>query len=496
MRPGDRVGVAVSGGADSVALLRLLLDARAELGIVLAVVHFNHKIRGADADADEQFVRELAAQSGLEFFSGSADTPAYAAAHKLSLEAAARQLRYGFFDELTAAAVGPGSPTREHGSKTRASYPGRLQRVATAHTRDDQAETVLLRLLRGAGPTGLAGIYPGIGGWVGWAKASVPPSPRIVRPLLEIARAELREYLGGIVQTWREDASNRDLSFARNRLRHEIMPLLRQLNPNLDAVLSDTAEIVRAEEAWWDGVLARPQTDSFLRTKDEPGSRLRARLKVEALRAQPLAVQRRLLRVFALAAGLRLEFKHVEELRALAADLSQRAKHLELPDSWNAVRAGQELWLERRCSSDQPGDYELALLVPGQVEIPQTGMKITAALAASGERLDLSFACELRVRNWRAGDRYRPAHTAAPKKLKELLQARHIPRAHKALWPVVTTHLSPEAGEKWDALQPGEEVIVWVPGFPLPEAFRLRDDATDGVLLSQLPLQPGQRTGP
>jgi tRNA(Ile)-lysidine synthase len=140
MRPGDRVGVAVSGGADSVALLRLLLEARSELGVVLSVVHFNHRIRGPAADADEAFVAELAHTHQIEFHCDSGDTPAHARQARLSLEAAGRALRYGFFRRLLEA--------------------GMVNRVATAHTLDDQAETVLLRFFRGAGTRGLAGIYP------------------------------------------------------------------------------------------------------------------------------------------------------------------------------------------------------------------------------------------------------------------------------------------------------------------------------------------------
>jgi tRNA(Ile)-lysidine synthase len=173
MRPGDRVGVAVSGGADSVALLRLLLEARAELGIVLSVVHFNHKIRGADADADEQFVRDLARGFDLQFHCDSGDTPACAREHKLSLEAAARKLRYAFFARLTADSS--------------------VHRVATAHTRDDQAETVLMRFLRGSGTRGLAGIHPELRSANG----------AVVRPLLDIARDELRAYLHSLGQSWR-----------------------------------------------------------------------------------------------------------------------------------------------------------------------------------------------------------------------------------------------------------------------------------------------------
>ena len=164
LRPGDRVAVAVSGGADSVALLRLLLDARSEFGVVLSVTHFNHKIRGHEADEDEAFVRALAEKHDLAFHAGSADTPQFAREHHLGLEAAARQLRHEFFRELI----------REN----------KASKVATAHTLDDQAETVLLRLMRGAGTKGLAGIYPDI--------KVMGKTGSIVRPLLGVRRAELR----------------------------------------------------------------------------------------------------------------------------------------------------------------------------------------------------------------------------------------------------------------------------------------------------------------
>src|SRR5580704_3109561 len=164
-RPGDRVGVAVSGGADSVALLRLLVDLRAELGVFLTVLHFNHQLRGAESDADEAFVAALAAQLGIEFVGGREDVAAAAREHRWNLEDAARRLRYAFF---RSALIGPGGAAR-------------LTRVAVAHSADDQAETVLARLVRGTGPAGLAAIYPVM--------------DFVVRPLLEIRRGELREYL-------------------------------------------------------------------------------------------------------------------------------------------------------------------------------------------------------------------------------------------------------------------------------------------------------------
>ena len=493
MRPGDRIGAAVSGGADSVALLRLLLEARAELGIVLSVVHFNHKIRGADADADEQFVRSLAHGLDLVFHCDSGDTPAYARAHKLSLEAAARKLRYAFFDRLTA--------------------DGTVHRVATAHTRDDQAETVLMRFLRGSGTKGLAGIYPGIGGWISAAVVvaerrvgepeskvpslpTAPPAPRIVRPLLQVSRDELRSYLQDLGQGWREDASNADVGFARNRVRHEIMPILRQLNPNLDQVFSETAEIAREEESWWNQQTSAAQRGLWTPQPRDPSSRASSprKLRVDVLLAQPLALQRRLVRTLLEPPDLLLGFEHVEAVLALAASEPARSeKVVELPHGWEAVRQERELWFRRRCQTNKERrEYDLSLAVPGEVGV--AGARIRAAMvsgehpehAGEGARatrvlLDPELAKgELRVRNWHAGDRYWPAHTREPKKLKELLQARHIPRGQKPFWPVVVS---------------GEQ-IVWVPGFAAPERFRVRETASQALLMEEVLLGPSGENEP
>src|ERR1700756_2191355 len=179
---GDRVGVAVSGGTDSVALLRILLELRRELGIVLSVVHLNHQLRGAESDADEQFVRELAVPHGLPIISENCDVKFHAAKNKLSLETAARQLRYQFFRNALA-----GEP---------------LDKIATAHTIDDQAETVLLKITRGAGTRGLAGIYPKIS--TQHSAISAQQGKAVVRPLLATRRSEVEAYLREIGQSWRE----------------------------------------------------------------------------------------------------------------------------------------------------------------------------------------------------------------------------------------------------------------------------------------------------
>ena len=229
------MGVAVSGGADSVALLEILTELRQELGVVVSVIHLNHKLRGAEADEDEHFVRQLAAAHEFELLCESRDVKSHAARKKLSLEAAARELRYDFFAGALSS--------------------GLLNKIATAHTIDDQAETVLLKLARGAGTRGLAGIYPKIA--VRCVPSSIrqenhlpPASPKfIVRPLLSAYRRELESYLAEIGQPWREDSSNRELLQTRNRVRHEILPRLAELvNSRVHETLAAAAEIARSEE--------------------------------------------------------------------------------------------------------------------------------------------------------------------------------------------------------------------------------------------------------
>jgi tRNA(Ile)-lysidine synthase len=374
-----------------------------------------------------------------------------------------------------------------------------LDRVATAHTRDDQAETVLLRLMRGAGTRGLAGIYPRFlvsspqflektGPAAGPPPSSLRDSmtrggPAVVRPLLEITRAELRTYLEQQNQPWREDATNRDVSYARNRLRHELMPLLtREYNPALAEVLSDLAEIARGEEEYWDcEVRQRMPKVSGRAVGERP-----ATIFVERLLVEPAAMQRRLMRAFAEQHRLRLEFRHVEELLAMArAEGSAAEVRIELPQGWEAVRQESELWFRIRSEpAEQTTAYDFALPPGRQVEV--AGRKIRAILvsgqvssageaagSASPTRVLLDAALaerSLRVRNWRPGDRYWPAHTKEPKKLKELLQARHIPRAYKTIWPVVV----------------GGDDIVWVPGFAVPERFQVQPGNTEALLLEEV----------
>ncbi|HXZ80934.1 MAG TPA: tRNA lysidine(34) synthetase TilS [Terriglobales bacterium] len=464
LHAGDRLGVAVSGGKDSVALLRLLLDARDELGIVLSVVHFNHKIRGHDAQQDERFVAALAHQHDLHLHSTSADTREFAQQSRMSLEAAGRKLRHQFFRQLFAESA--------------------LDKIATAHTMDDQAETVLLRILRGAGTRGLAGIYP---------QLFVAPGKTIVRPLLGVRRSELAEYLTQIGQPWREDTSNLDIRFLRNRVRHRLIPTLEQeFQPGIVSTLAELADVAREEESFWSRELASAQVRARLKisraakttSPGEIGSQQAVVLNARELRLAPLAMQRRLIRAAAEDLGLSLEFRHVQEILDLMGQRSSIAtKGIELPSGHLAELSGGELRIEKRCPKrmQEPGGhgYDYVLPVPGEVRVPELGVVFRARHVVPNQEEQGLARCllasdrlhELRVRNWCPGDRFWPVHTKSPKKVKELLQQRKISGATRPLWPVVTS---------------GTE-IIWMRGFSISANYFAQPGSTEAILIEELP---------
>jgi tRNA(Ile)-lysidine synthase len=485
LKPGDRIGIAVSGGADSIALLRLLLELRPELGIVLSVVHFNHKLRGLESDEDEAFVSDLARKYKLVFHATSADVKAEAAAQGLSLEAAARELRYGFFQQL----VEPDADGRSL-----------LDKVATGHTLDDQAETVLMRMLRGSGMRGLAGIYPTVdleedGEVVG----------EVIRPLLEVRHRELEAFLREICQPWREDSSNLDPKFTRNRVRRMLLPMLEQeFNPVIAQGLSELAEIARGEEDYWQneisgwmgtaihwtepewakegqqGLVQLQPFDPLLQERlREPGPLvMNAMVDLAWLLSEPRAVQRRAIKAISDLAGFPLEFKHVEEILRFAAEEHDSGKRLSLPLGWKVVREHTALTFltpDLRTEERIPSNYEYPLTLPGKAMVPEAGIVVEALPVKSDtDHAGYNPDClldpallpqKLLVRNWRPGDRFWPAHTKGPRKIKELLQERHITGAERKTWPVVAS---------------GEE-IIWVRGFPC--AAKLKANETGDAIL-------------
>jgi len=508
LRAGDRVGVAVSGGIDSVALLRLLLELRQELGVVLSVVHFNHKLRGAESDSDQEFVEKLAREHGLEFYFAAADVAHHAAQEHSGIEAAARELRLGFFSRLLGAgdsgeAKLSGAEAQNPGALDRSAGSGVLDKIATGHTLDDQAETVLMRVIRGTGTGGLAGIHPRIL----VEHDEDEGHGEIIRPLLGVRRCELEQYHTDIRQPWREDSTNADPKFTRNRMRTLVLPLLeREFNPAVVQSLSELAEIAREEEDYWDNEIAgwlgtvvqwsppewtrglpgyedaqplvqiqgsvsrSPAPDPALITRLEQSGPavMNATVSRPWLLTEPKAVQRRILKAIGEQVGIPLEFKHIEEILRLAAEDGPAGKELSLPLGWKLLREPEAVVFvtpDLRRQERVP-DYEYSLPVPGRVLVPELGGVIEALLLPLGSQIpgynpeqllrgDL-LAGKLTVRNWRAGDRFWPAHTKAPKKIKELLQPRHLEQAERRLWPVVAS---------------GDE-IIWMRGFPVPARWK------------------------
>ena len=356
LRPGQRIAVAVSGGADSVALLRRLLEERPSLGRTFrcprASRHSRSRRRRSAA-----FVAELAAAHELPFHLHRTDAPAAAATLHETLEEAARNLRYAFFRQLM--------------------VEGQVDAVATAHTLDDQAETVLHKLLRGAWTEGLSGIHPVL--------EDEPGS--IVRPFLDNSHAAIQAWLLWLPQPWREDASNQDVAHTRNRIRLQLLPLLRTFNPRIAEQLARLASISADEEDYWQQELGRLMPSLLLPGRPSRGGGRSASthpeeetvgMELARLHALHPAVSRRVLRAAARGLGARLSFEHTERLLAMA-DLApaegSRARKAELPGHITVERSLREIRLTRSAGpAATPAGPAYEFVLPGEIRAPEYGV--------------------------------------------------------------------------------------------------------------------------
>jgi len=419
IKPGDRICVAISGGADSVALLCVLHAAnstpRESLGVGLSAVHINHNLRGEESNADQQFVEDLCIALDIPLHLHHADIPARIAETRAdgnpeTIEEAARNARYDFFTTLLAS--------------------GHADSILTAHTLDDQAETVLAKFLRGAWTEGLSGIHPVID----------YPEGRILRPLLATTRAEVEAYLRALPQPWREDSTNRQTTFTRNRIRHELLPLLEIWNPRLREHLSQMAELARGEEAWWTTEVQKAATATILPGRPVRGGGRAAAdgiaLDIAALAALKPALQRRLLRYAAQQLGFAPDFHATEALRslALAARAGQKA---ELPGGLRGERTHRELRLSVQPSgqpaataAQAPSPAEFTFSVPGEVSAASFGLRLSVQCPSQS-------AASATLRPWKPGDRVHLRHSSGPRKVKEVLERLKISGSARATWPVV-----------------------------------------------------------
>jgi tRNA(Ile)-lysidine synthase len=459
---GLKLGVAVSGGADSVALLRLLLELRdstkTEHPFEIAVLHFNHQLRGRASDADEKFVRNVAHEFQLAFWGGTADVSDAAKRAKRNLEDAGRRERYAFFKSAIAN--------------------GHVACVATAHTMDDQAETVLAHILRGTGLAGLGGIHAISGG--------------VVRPLLGVRRAALRRYLKLGKQRWREDATNRDVSRTRARIRTKLIPLLeKQFQEQVVEHLAQLAEHAREDEAFIDAAATKRLSGIF---RGDGATRVR----VEDLTGPeaPAALRGRMIRQIVNRCKVRagqLSSAHVASVLEFALR-GENGKRLQLPGGV-AVRRDRDM-LQFRSTTAAVEEENSAIIY--EHSIPLAGPSTTVALpllncafrfrtidwlgergetsnkrwAMDCARLTQLTSAQLLLRNWRAGDRLQPAGRSRVYKLKRLLNAQGISLWERNGWPVLASN--------------GE--VLWSRGFGVAAQFAATKDTRTALVIDEEPL--------
>jgi len=496
IQPGQHILVAVSGGADSVALLYVLRELKSQFHLRLTVAHLNHKIRGRAAEEDARFVKQLAHRLRLDFVLGSADVPRLAARQGISLEMAGRKARYDFFEKTARA--------RDCGL------------VATAHTADDNAETVLLMLMRGCGLQGLAGIAP----------RSQIGKITVIRPLLGTERRTIERCLRARKIAWREDASNADPGFLRNRVRHELLPLLgKKYNRRIKETLNRMSAVLReendfiesiAEKAYTDAasdplrdnavagvgdpgpasakpaaacppVPERPWPTRAVGSGRRPGSSARVaqpsgpNLNWKNLAKYHIAVRRRVLRHWLLANNVKsatVDFQLINRVDNL----------IMWPGQSGVISLAGGLMVKKSCLcliiecqlKKIIGNYRIKINIPGRTILPGAGIKVAADIGPGiwremikpGQfpaRASLSLKAWRRrsiwARTWRSGDRMRPYRLDGSKKVQDIFSDAKFPAAMRRRWPIF------ECGRE----------IVWIPGYRIAEGWQVSDSA-DNVL--------------
>ncbi len=439
LQDGDTVLVAVSSGPDSVCLLHVLKELRDYYNLKLHIAHLNHGFRGKEAEDDAMFVQAMGESLGIPVTAETSDVPAYARAQRISKQEAAREVRYRF---LGAAADKAGAC-----------------RIALGHTADDQAETFLMRLLRGSGSHGLSGIPP--------------VREKIIRPLIEVFREEIWEYLSVHDIRCRIDSSNQTPLYMRNKIRLELIPLLaREYNPNIMDTIIRSLNILRDEDIFLDNYVRKIFRDMVINVSEEI-----IQFDVKSFNSCEDPVKRRLVRCavesVAGSEGIALSFQHVEE--ALSLLNHNKAGEIDFPAGVAAERRGDIFSIYLRSAVTSIPPYEYTVSVPGDTIVYDAGVKIKTAIRipsflnkglhgkteASRDTayFDISkFSEPLIIRNRREGDLFCPQGMMGKrKKIKEYFIDLKIPRRDREKIPVLA---SPEG-------------IMWIAGHRVDERFRV-----------------------
>lgn len=436
IRGGDHVIAAVSGGADSVALLHVLLFLRSRLDMTLTVAHLDHMIRGEAARREARFVADMARGLGLACVAERRDVPAWQRARGISLQQAAREVRYTFLEEIA---------QRENAT-----------RIALGHNAGDQAETVLLWLVRGAALDGLCGMPPVRGA--------------IIRPLIEVRREQIERYLTGRGIDFVADTSAGELQYRRNRIRHLLLPLLeREFNPAIVDTLGRTARTLRQDQEVLDGMVSRYMPAGA--GEGVPG------FSVACITAAPPPLRPRVVRALLGCAcgGVRgLTERHV---RAVLGLLEARGscRRVALPGNWQVWREYDRLCLTHGAAAPEGFQYRCET-VPDVIDIPAAGLRLAFRILErrSGERSwegvpgDTAFfdmravAYPIVVRSWRPGDRFQPLGMQGMRKIQDFFCDRKVPARQRHRVPLLLF----------------SDTLAWVCGLRVDERCRVLPDAT------------------
>lgn len=439
--PGERVIVAFSGGADSMALLDVLANLP-DFPLDLLLAHLNHLLRGDESDGDELFARSVAKKYALPLEISRVDVAAFAQEKALSLEEAGREVRRDFFLELA----------RKHSADA----------VALGHHRDDQAETVLMRLVRGAAGSGLTGMLPKTAGTL------------FVRPLLCLERSGIEAYLRKGSLQWREDSSNSDTKFLRNRIRHELLPLLRSYNPGIAELLNQTAQALAADEKLLEAVTDRAFSSMVLSTSAA------FRINLDMLLNEPQALRKRLYRkVLSAVKGdlRRISSSHLADIDRLAVS-KKGGGRLLLPFGVNVVKEYGSILLTAAPEESLPKPCEISVDRCGSYPLPFCGtlsVERVNALPSAWQKADRDtmfidpeqFPFPWTIRCFRGGDRFTPFGMTGRKKLKDLFIDRKIPLADRKKIPLLLCR----------------DEIVWICGVQVSEKARITGSAGELLLL-------------
>ncbi|PIX85111.1 MAG: tRNA lysidine(34) synthetase TilS [Nitrospirae bacterium CG_4_10_14_3_um_filter_53_41] len=441
LEKGDRIVVGLSGGPDSMALLNVLWSLRDAYDLTLIPAHMNYGMRGKESEEDQGFCEQEAARYGLVLIYESVDLPALILDRGLSPQAAAREIRYDFFRRTAGA----------HDAR----------RIALGHHADDQAETLLMRLLRGAGTRGLSGM-------------PIRRAPGIIRPLLHVTREEILSYLASIRIPYREDSSNQKGIYLRNRIRRELIPLLvERYNPNLVEDLQRTAEILGEEEAFM-----QEEAEKRFSPMTIPGG---VALDLSDLKGLSHAMVRRMVRMAMVQAGESSEitFRHVDSvLKLMEAEGS--AARIDLPEGLKVRKSYERLEFSMENPKESPGDlYEIP--VPGSKRIPELRIEVESRVLSLDETADSLLKSEavldldkcsgpLGFRTRRPGDIFYPKGFGKKKKVKRFFIDEKIPYMERGRVPLLVNR---------------ENEILWIGGYRMDGRYAV-DDKTRRALLIQI----------